>query len=289
MRRVAALLTAPLLVLGGCDAGERENEGVVPTLPTDPGVTEVEPWTAPADSAVDTGEHVGDGTGIGTGDPAGDAADADDADGAEDAEDGDGDEVGGEVGGEPDPGAVDPDALFGTPPGAGGPYGASRDGVWEVGVAGEVEFSVTGPGSLSLAGVRPSTGWALTGQEVSSDGFDVDLRRGPVSFEVQVELEAGVLEISVDQDIGPAQPGTFFVGEAATVTVAVQGGALVLGAVLIDDGWVLIDRDVDGDEIELDLQRAGADAVELWEFTADLDDGVLEVSIDYEISGPYAG
>lgn len=258
MRRVVALLAVPLLALGACGAGERENEGVVPTLPADAGVRETEAGTVPAATA---GEE-GNGEVTGSGD---------------------------EAGGPPGRGPVDPDALFGTRPDAGGPDGTLRDGVWGIGPAGEIEFSVTGPDSLLVEGIRPADGWVVVEQEVSDAELDLRLRRGPVTFQAQAEIDEGTLEVRIDQDIAPARPGTFFVGEAATVTVAVQGGSLVLGAVLVADGWVETDRDVDSDDIELDFQRAGAGVVELWEFTADLDDGVLEVRIDHEISGPYAG
>lgn len=259
MRRVAALLAAPLLVLAACDAGERENAGVAPTLPEDPGILEVESQTVPPGVGTDEVEEPDD-------------ADGDDGPGADPARD-----------------RVAPDALLGTQPGVGGPYGELRDGTWGVGPAGEVEFAVTGPGSLVLSGVRPADGWVVTEQDASQDEFDVDLSRGPVTFEVQVEMDEGVLDIQIAQDIDPAQPGTFFVGEAATVTVAVQGQSLLLGAVLVDDGWVETDRDVDDDDIELHFQRAGDGAFEVWTFTAELDDGALEVHIDYEISGAYAG
>ena len=179
-------------------------------------------------------------------------------------------------------------ALFGTPPDVGGPYGALRDGVWAVGPAGEVEFRVTGSDTLELVDVRVNDGWEITGQESDSDSIDVDYRQGPVDYQIEVEIDDGVLEIEIDQDIDPAEGGTFFIGEAGTADVTVDNGRLVLGAVTLKDGWTEVERDVD-DEVELDLRREGNGFFELWELQADLDDGGLDVEVDYEIEGPFAG
>lgn len=182
---------------------------------------------------------------------------------------------------------TDDDGLLGTPADVGGPYGELRDGVWAIGPAGEVEFRVTGPDSLELINVQANDGWDITEQEVDSDSIEVDFRRGPVSFDFEVEMDDGVLEIEIDQDIDPAQGSTFAVGEAAMVPVSVDGGRLVLGDVNIMDGWNETSREVDSDDIELDFRRDGSGFFELWEFNADLDDGQLEIEIDYEIEGRF--
>lgn len=182
---------------------------------------------------------------------------------------------------------ADNDGLLGTPADVGGPYGELRDGVWAIGPAGEVEFRVTGADSLELINVQANDGWDITEQDVDSDSIEVDFRRGPVSFDFQVEMDDGVLEIEIDQDINPAQPGTFAVGEAATAPVSVDGSRLVLGDLSIMDGWNETSRDIDGDDLELDFRRDGSGFFELWEINADLDDGQLEIEVDYEIEGRF--
>lgn len=256
MRRAGALVATPILALGltACGLADREHEGVA--------------LTAPA------------------------VADAQDTEGTD------------ESGPEPDPeteseaeaeaevqpdGPGDIDALLGTRADVGGPYGQPRDGVWAVGPAGQVEFRVTGSHTLELVEIRPTDGWVISDQEVSSDEIDVDLRRGPVTYEIQIEIEAGILEIEIHQDIAPAQGGTFHVGEAATVAITVDGGTLVLGEVVVNEGWSEIERDVDADEIELDFQRLVDGVIELWEINAELDDGQLEIEVDYEIEGTFSG
>lgn len=180
------------------------------------------------------------------------------------------------------------DELFGTAADVGGPYGELRDGLWSVGPAGDVEFTVTGSDTLELVQATANEGWAIAEQEVESDKVDVDFRRGPVRFQFEVEVDDGILELEIDQDIDPAQPGTFSVGEAGTVEVDVQDGRLVLGEVTLTDGWTEVKRAVEADDIELDFRREGDGFFELWEFHADLDNGTLEVEVDYELEGRLA-
>lgn len=260
MRRAGALVATPVLALGltACGLADREHEGVALTEP--------------------------------------EVADAHDGEETEESESGSEPEPATEMGMETETEAeVEPDeqgdidALFGTRADVGGPYGQPRDGVWAVGPAGQVEFRITGSHTLELVDIRPTDGWAISDQEVSSGEIDVALRRGPVTYEIQIEIEAGVLEIKIDQDIDPAQGGTFHVGEAATVTITVDGGTLVLGEVVVNEGWSEIDRDIDMDEIELDFRRLVGGVMELWEINAELDDGQLEIEIDYELEGTFSG
>ena len=194
-----------------------------------------------------------------------------------------------DTGSDDDAAALAEDVLFGTPADVGGPYGELRDGVWAVGVAGEVEFRVTGTDSLELVDVRAEDGWEVTEEEVDEDSIDVDFLQGPVEYELQVEIEDGILEIEIDQDITETRSGTFAVGEAATVGITAEVGALTLGDVTLADGWSEVEREVDNDDIELDFQRAGDGFTELWELNADRGSDTLDVEVDYEIEGRFAG
>ena len=258
MRRIAALALVPTtaLVLAACGGttADSGDAGPAPTL------------TATSGEATSTGDAT-------DGSATDDTSSTDDS-GSQNTD------VGSAAGTE--------DASFGTPADVGGPYGELRDGVWAIGPAGEVEFRVTGPNSLELIAAVANDGWDITEQEVESDSIEVDFRRDNVTFEFEVEMSNGVLEIEIDQDIDRAENGTFFVGEAGTVAVSVDGSRLVLGDVGLMDGWNETSRDVDNDDVELDFRRDGDGFFELWEFNADLDDGKLEIEIDYEIEGRFS-
>ncbi len=148
---------------------------------------------------------------------------------------------------------------------------------------------MAGSDDLELVDVRANDGWDIVEQETDSDSIDVDFRQGPVTHQIEVEIDSGVLEIEIDQDIDPAEGGTFAVGEAATVEVTVEDGRLALGDVTITDGWDETSREVDDDEVELDVRRDGDGFFELWELQADLDDGALTIEVDYEIEGRFTG
>ena len=78
-------------------------------------------------------------------------------------------------------------------------------------------------------------------------------------------------------------------GEAGTAQVTVADGRVVLGEVTLSDGWTEIKREAGDDEAELDLRREGDGFFELWELQADLDDGRLDIEVDYEIEGRFGG
>ena len=181
------------------------------------------------------------------------------------------------------------DEVFGTTPDMGGPYGELRDGVWGVGVAGEVDFRVTGPDTLELANIVVNDGWQVREQEVESDKIDIEFQRGAVEYRFEVEIDEGLLELEIDQDIDRTGSGTFAVGESATVGITAEVGNLTLGDVGVADGWSEVKREVDNDDIELDFRRQRDGFFELWEIRVDREDRGLDVEVDYEIEGRFAG
>lgn len=181
------------------------------------------------------------------------------------------------------------DEMFGTPADVGGPYGELRDGPWAVGVAGEVDFRVTGPNTLELVGIGVTEGWQVREQEVESDKVDIEFERGPVDYRFEVEIDDGLLELEIDQDIDRTSSGTFAVGAAATVDITADVATLTLGDVMLADGWGETSREVDNDDIELDFRRQTDGFFELWELNADRGRDSLDVEVHYEIEGRFAG
>ncbi|MCK9486038.1 MAG: hypothetical protein M0R73_04955 [Dehalococcoidia bacterium] len=157
-----------------------------------------------------------------------------------------------------------------------------RDGTWPVGDAGEVEFAVSGD-RLELVEVRPADGWSVTEQEIEDDEIEVDFRRGDVDWTVKVEIDNGVLEIEIDQDVHGAEPGVYAVGLAGTVAFQVSDGALSLGEIVTNEDWSHRIEEQEAGAIEVDFRRDNV----TWEFKVERDDGRLEVEIDFKIEGRY--
>jgi hypothetical protein len=154
--------------------------------------------------------------------------------------------------------------------------------VWQVGDAGTVEFAVTPEGALDLIEVVPAEGWTVTDEDVAPDEIEVDFQRGTVEYEIEIEIEGGILEIEIDQDIDDAEPGRYAIGEAGAVEFAVTDGRLVLVEATAADGWDLVIEEEIADEIELELRRGDV----TWDVAIELDDGIVEIEIDFEIEGP---
>lgn len=180
--------------------------------------------------------------------------------GAEDAGDG-------QAGGEARSPFADPSELY-----------EPQDGTWPVGDAGEVEFEAGGD-SLDLVDARPESGWEVSVDERDDDEIKVDFVRDNVRWEFEVETDDGQLEIEIRQDVIPAEPGRFAVGDAGVVEVAVDGDRVELVDMRAADGWRNEIRE--DDEVEVDFRRSGA----RWDFEAEFDDGRLEVQIDLKVGG----
>lgn len=154
-----------------------------------------------------------------------------------------------------------------------------RDGTWPVGDAGEVEFEADGD-TVRLIDTRPAEGWEVSVDERGDDELEVDFVRDNARWEFEAEIDDGDLEIEIRQDLIPAEPGRFAVGDAGTVEIAVEDRRLRLVDVQATEGW-RTEVEEDGDEVEVDFRRSGV----RWDFEAEIDDGRLEVQIDLTVEG----
>ncbi len=116
--------------------------------------------------------------------------------------------------------------------------------------------SVTTPASSS-----PSTSTPGNSSSTSTPGASSTSTSGSTSTTVEEEFVA-------------AGGGTFRVADGVTVTVDLQGGALVLVDVSAP-GWAVEIKDQESDRIRIRFEKTGAHA----EFEAELDDGRLEIEI----------
>lgn len=156
----------------------------------------------------------------------------------------------------------------------------ARPGRWVIGDAGFVEFDRT-DGGLVLLDVTESDGWAARVDEDSGEEIEVDFERDNVEIEVEIEWDDGTLEVDINTDIDPAEAGSYEIGQAGTVDFGVSGDGLTLNDLSAADGWELRIDEESSDEIEFTLQ-SGA---ERWWVEIELDDGEIELEIDYRVRG----
>ncbi|MFB8386887.1 hypothetical protein ACFC3F_07085 [Microbacterium sp. NPDC055910] len=161
-----------------------------------------------------------------------------------------------------------------------------RDGTWQVGDAGEVEFSLQN-GSLALVEVRPADGWQQRISDEDSDEIEVYFTRDNTRWKFEVELERGTMEISQELKITRGAGGTYPVGSAAVVAFDTDGSTLTLGSVDVSDGWAIVKQDESADDIELDFRNDGTNGSA--EFEAELEDGGVDIEISQKLTGPIPG
>jgi hypothetical protein len=169
----------------------------------------------------------------------------------------------------------------GAPLTAAGEPAEVRDGVWTVGDGGEVEFAFEN-GSLAFVDARPNEGWQVEIDEQDSDEIEVDFRQGGVEWTIEIETDGNNAEIEIDQTIEPAEAGTYEIADAGVVEFTSDGSALALVDARANEGWNVVVDEQTPEEIEVEFARDNVD----WDFDAELDDGVLDIEIDQEITGP---
>ena len=91
-----------------------------------------------------------------------------------------------------------------TRTGDGGEVAVMRDGVWEVGDAGEIEFRFE-DGALSLIGTRANSGWEVEIDEQEADEIEVDFGRENIEWDFDVEAEGNVLRVEMTQQVDDAE------------------------------------------------------------------------------------
>lgn len=170
---------------------------------------------------------------------------------------------------------------------------AAVPGTWPVGDAGTVTFDVR-DGGLVLLDVVAADGWDHAVEEEDADELEVDFRRGDEAWDFEVEVSSGAgsdatddgrLEIDVYYDRRDADPGAYDLPDGGSFVFAADAGVLTLSGVEAPDGWQVTDREEDGDEFSFTL-TSGDRRVQV---EVELDDGRIEVEIDYRVTGPLPG
>lgn len=155
-----------------------------------------------------------------------------------------------------------------------------RDGLWQVGDAGEVNFTADG-GSLSLGKVKPADGWEHRVADDKADEIEVHFVRGDQEWKFEVELEKGTMQISKELKIANASSGSYSVGNIATLDFRADGDAFTVENVQHNDGWPLEKTEEDSDSVEVSFKMP--DGAGSAEFEAERDAGVVTVEISQKL------
>lgn len=148
------------------------------------------------------------------------------------------------------------------------------------GDAGFVEFDLTDAG-LTLVEVTEADGWTSRIDDDSSDEIEVEFRRDNLTREIEIEWNGSRLEIDINTDIDGAEPGVYDMGNAGSFEFTQDSSGLTLADVVVADGWDLSMDDEAADEIEFTLTNGD----ERWWVEIELDDGRVELEIDYRVAG----
>jgi hypothetical protein len=212
-------------------------------------------------SDADSIEVQADGTGADDG--ATDDGAADDDDGADDG--GDADET-------DDAASAPADEFVDTT--------RAEPGIWPVGNAGTVTFDVV-EGALTLEGYQAADGWTATVDEEESDEIEVDFTRDDQRWEFEVEIDDGRLEVEIRLDDTDASAGSYDLPDGGSFAFDANG-VLTLTDVSPGEGWSVTEQEQESDELEIDLRNEDRRV----DVEVELDDGRIEVELDYEVVGP---
>lgn len=157
-----------------------------------------------------------------------------------------------------------------------------RDGTWDVGDAGSVEFLVS-HGQLQLLAENPAPGWQLDPPINQPTEIEVRFSRAPgTSWTFLAQLSGSTLQITKEKSVTNAPDGTYPVGSAGAVAITTSGSRLGLGAVHPEAGWTVDQKQVAPSSI-LVAFRQGA---RLADCSATLSGTQATVTTSEGLSGP---
>lgn len=156
-----------------------------------------------------------------------------------------------------------------------------RDGAWRLGEAGEVEFLIR-DGALDFIDARDTSGWTHTIGRNTGEAIEVQFLKGEVEWAFAAYYDQGQLEVRVQQEHEPAEPGTYTLGSAGEVEIGLEDGALSLVDTSPNVGWhqdIVTDT---SERIEVAFSQGGVE----WRLTATLEAGLLTVKSQCVVAGP---
>jgi hypothetical protein len=158
-----------------------------------------------------------------------------------------------------------------------------RDGVWDVGDAGQVQFSVS-QGQLQLMSSTPASGWQKAQPPVQQpNAIEVDFGQGlGTTWTFRAQLSGSQLQITKQQTIVKAADGSYPVGAAGSVSFIGSGSQLKLTNVSPEGGWSVAQQQSSPTSILVSLKQGAGTA----QFSATTSGTDVTVTTSQQLSGP---
>jgi hypothetical protein len=158
-----------------------------------------------------------------------------------------------------------------------------RDGVWDVGDAGQVQFYVR-QGQLQLMSSTPASGWQKAQPPVQQpNAIEVDFSQGTgTTWTFRAQLSGSQLQITKQETIAKAADGSYPVGSAGSVSFIGSGSQLKLTNVSPEGGWSVAQQQSSPTSILVSLKQGAGTA----QFNATTSGTDVTVTTSQQLSGP---
>lgn len=157
-----------------------------------------------------------------------------------------------------------------------------RDGVWDVGDAGQVQFLVS-QDQLQLMSTTPASGWQKAQPPVQQPNeIEVALSQGlGTTWTFRVQLSGSQMQITKQETIAKAADGSYPVGAAGSVDFISSGSQLKLTNVAPEGGWSVTQQQSSPTSINVSFKQ-GAGAAQ---FTALMSGTDVSITTSQQLSG----
>ncbi|MGN6752771.1 MAG: hypothetical protein ACTHJJ_09475 [Intrasporangium sp.] len=158
-----------------------------------------------------------------------------------------------------------------------------RDGIWDVGDAGQVNFVVS-QGQLMLQSSTPASGWQKPQPPVEQPNqIAVDFSEPlGTTWSFRVQLSGSTMQITKQETIAKAADGSYPVGAAGAVAFISSGSQLKLMNVAPEGGWSVTQQQSSPTSISVSFKQGAGTA----QFTAAMSGNDVTVATSQQLSGP---
>lgn len=156
-----------------------------------------------------------------------------------------------------------------------------HDGTWIVGDAGQLDFRLAG-GTLELGNAQPATGWSKQVPVKTPQRIEVRFLQGTTTWTFDVAVTGSSMTIVKEQSVTNAQPGSFAVADAGSVSWTTTSGSLARQAVEAEAGWQVTAQQASTSAIDVSFAQGARTA----SFAARTTGGSVVVTTRASLTGP---